>query len=68
MDVPTKSNKSGMGADEELLDRTKLDDGPTFFGDGSLAGTPKPTLTSKGIRRVIKVVDENFLLVNASEN
>ena len=43
---------------------TKIDDGPTFFGDGNLAGTPKPSLTNKGIRRVIKVVDDQFLYVN----
>lgn len=53
-----------MSTNRETPNRTKLDDGPTFFGDGSLAGTPKPTLTSKGIRRVIKVVDENFLSVD----
>ncbi|EGX48516.1 hypothetical protein AOL_s00080g145 [Orbilia oligospora ATCC 24927] len=51
----------------EAAQITKIDDGPTFFGDGNLAGTPKPSLTNKGIRRVIKVVDDQFLIFDPPE-
>ncbi|EWC43581.1 hypothetical protein DRE_01468 [Drechslerella stenobrocha 248] len=51
----------------EAAQITKIDDGPTFFGDGSLAATPKPSLTNKGIRRVIKVVDDQFLIFDPPE-
>ena len=36
-------------------------DGPLFLGDGSLAGVPTPKLSQKGIRSVIKVVDDKCL-------
>ncbi|KAF3925300.1 Kinesin-4 [Dactylellina cionopaga] len=52
----------------EAAQITKIDDGPTFFGDGNLAGTPKPSLTNKGIRRVIKVVDDQFLVFDPPES
>jgi kinesin family protein 18/19 len=45
----------------EDLYRTKCDDGPLFLGDGSLAGIPTPKLHQKGIRPVIKVVDDKCL-------
>ncbi|RVD87033.1 uncharacterized protein DFL_005282 [Arthrobotrys flagrans] len=51
----------------EAAQITKIDDGPTFFGDGNLAGTPKPSLTNRGIRRVIKVVDDQFLIFDPPE-
>ncbi|KAK6338746.1 kinesin-like protein Klp5 [Orbilia brochopaga] len=51
----------------EAAQITKIDDGPTFFGDGNLAGTPKPSLVNKGIRRVIKVVDDQFLIFDPPE-
>jgi len=45
------------------IDRTKCEDGVTFLGDGSLAGVPTPKLGGKGIRPVIKVVDDKCLYV-----
>ena len=45
----------------EAAQLTKTDDGPLFLGDGSLAGLPTPKLSTKGIRPVIKVVDEKCL-------
>ena len=41
--------------------RTKCEDGVTFLGDGSLAGVPTPKLGGRGIRPVIKVVDDKCL-------
>jgi kinesin family member 18/19 len=34
-----------------------------FLGDGSLAGAPTPKLSQKGLRSVIKVVDDKCLYV-----
>jgi len=45
----------------EAAQLTRTDDGPLFLGDGSLAGVPTPALKAKGIRPVIKVVDEKCL-------
>lgn len=47
----------------EAAQLTKCDDGPLFLGDGSLAGVPTPKLMQKGIRPVIKVVDDKCLYV-----
>jgi hypothetical protein len=47
----------------EAAQLTKSDDSPLFLGDGSLAGVPTPKLSVKGIRPVIKVVDEKCLSV-----
>lgn len=47
----------------EAAQLTKCDDGPLFLGDGSLAAAPTPKLANKGIRPVIKVVDERCLYV-----
>lgn len=47
----------------EAAQLTKTDDTPLFLGDGSLAGVPTPKLGSKGIRSVIKVVDDKCLCV-----
>ncbi|EPS41826.1 hypothetical protein H072_4202 [Dactylellina haptotyla CBS 200.50] len=52
----------------EAAQITKLDDGPTFFGEGNLAGTPRPSLVNKGIRSVIKVVDDQFLVFDPPEH
>jgi hypothetical protein len=41
--------------------RHKNDDGTVFLGDGSLAGAPAPKLHQRGIRNVIKVVDDRCL-------
>jgi len=48
----------------EAAQLTKCDDGPLFLGDGSLAGVPTPKLSQKGIRPVIKVVDDKALWVD----
>lgn len=45
----------------EAAQLTKSDDSPLFLGDGSLAGVPAPRLAGKGIRSVIKVVDDRCL-------
>jgi kinesin family member 18/19 len=39
----------------------KCDDSTVFLGDGSLAAAPTPKLSQKGIRSIIKVVDEKCL-------
>ncbi|WPH01696.1 kinesin-like protein 6 [Acrodontium crateriforme] len=46
----------------------KTDDSPLFLGDGSLAGVPTPKLGQKGIRSVIKVVDEKCLIFDPPED
>jgi hypothetical protein len=46
--------------------RTKCDDGTLFLGDGSLAGVPTPKLGQKGIRQVIKVMDDKTLYVTGA--
>jgi len=45
----------------EAAQLTKYDDGPLFLGDGSLAAAPTPKLGGKGIRSVIKVIDDRCL-------
>jgi len=40
---------------------THIPDGPLFLGDGSLAGVPTPKLAQKGIRPVLKVIDDKCL-------
>lgn len=45
----------------EAAQLTKTDDAPLFLGDGSLAGAPTPKLGQKGIRSIIKVVDDRCL-------
>lgn len=46
---------------QEAAQLSRNDDGPLFLGDGSLAAVPKPKLGQKGIRSVIKVMDEKTL-------
>lgn len=48
---------------QEAAQLTRSDDGPLFLGDGSLAAVPKPKLGQKGLRSVIKVLDERCLYV-----
>ena len=45
----------------EAAQLAKTDDGPLFFGDGSLATAPPPKLSQKGLRSIIKVVDDKCL-------
>lgn len=40
---------------------SRTDDSTVFLGDGSLAGAPAPKLNQRGIRSVIKVVDDKCL-------
>ncbi|KAI9873299.1 MAG: kinesin-like protein Klp5, partial [Watsoniomyces obsoletus] len=42
----------------EAAQLTKCEDTTLFLGDGSLAAAPTPKLCQKGIRSVIKVVDD----------
>ena len=49
---------------QEAAQITKSEDGPLFLGDGSLAAVPSaPKAGKKGLRSVIKVVDEKCLCV-----
>ncbi|KAI9836309.1 MAG: kinesin-like protein Klp5 [Sclerophora amabilis] len=52
----------------EAAQLTKCDDGPFFLGDGSLAGVPTPKLMQKGIRPVVKVVDDKCLVFDPPED
>ncbi|KAI9828524.1 MAG: hypothetical protein M1819_006580 [Sarea resinae] len=52
----------------EAAQLTKCDDGPFFLGDGSLAAVPTPKLMQKGIRPVVKVVDEKCLVFDPPED
>jgi len=45
----------------EAAQLTRVDDGPLFLGDGSLAAAPVQRHAGKGIRSVIKVMDEKCL-------
>ncbi|KAF2773353.1 kinesin-domain-containing protein [Teratosphaeria nubilosa] len=44
------------------------DEGTLFLGDGSLAAAPTPRLGQKGLRSVIKVVDEKCLIFDPPED
>ncbi|KAF1981944.1 kinesin-domain-containing protein [Aulographum hederae CBS 113979] len=52
----------------EAAQLTKTDDGTLFLGDGSLAGAPTPKLTTKGLRPVIKVIDDKCLVFDPPED
>ncbi|KAL1962066.1 hypothetical protein VTN77DRAFT_652 [Rasamsonia byssochlamydoides] len=53
----------------EAAQLAKCDDTPLFLGDGSLAGVPStPKLTQKGIRSVIKVIDDKCLVFDPPED
>ncbi|KAF8865238.1 kinesin-domain-containing protein [Acephala macrosclerotiorum] len=52
----------------EAAQITKCDDGTLFLGDGSLAGAPTPKLGNKGIRSVVKVIDDKCLVFDPPED
>jgi len=52
----------------EAAQLTKTDDGTLFLGDGSLAAVPTPRFAQKGLRSVIKVVDDKCLYVLVAHN
>ncbi|KAF9732419.1 hypothetical protein PMIN02_005754 [Paraphaeosphaeria minitans] len=52
----------------EAAQLTRSDDTTLFLGDGSLAALPTPKLHSKGIRPVIKVIDEKCLVFDPPED
>lgn len=51
-----------------MTSRTKCEDGTLFLGEGSLAGAPTPKLGSKGIRSIVRVVDEKCLVFDPPED
>ncbi|CAL3972357.1 hypothetical protein PZA11_004503 [Diplocarpon coronariae] len=53
---------------QEAAQVTKCDDGNLFLGEGSLAGAPAARLGGKGIRPVIKVVDDKCLIFDPPED
>ncbi|RDL42450.1 Kinesin-like protein [Venustampulla echinocandica] len=52
----------------EAAQITKCDEGTLFLGEGSLAGLPTPKLGQKGIRPVIKVLDDKCLIFDPPED
>ncbi|KUJ24560.1 kinesin-domain-containing protein [Mollisia scopiformis] len=52
----------------EAAQITKCEDGTLFLGDGSLAGAPTPKLGQKGIRPVVKVIDDKCLVFDPPED
>ncbi|KAH7377294.1 P-loop containing nucleoside triphosphate hydrolase protein [Pyrenochaeta sp. MPI-SDFR-AT-0127] len=52
----------------EAAQLTRSDEQTLFLGDGSLAALPTPKLQSKGIRPVIKVLDEKCLIFDPPED
>jgi kinesin family protein 18/19 len=47
---------------------TSNTDHPSFLGDGSLAGTPTSKLNTKGIRRIVKPLDDKVLVFDPPED
>ncbi|KAL4875929.1 P-loop containing nucleoside triphosphate hydrolase protein [Aspergillus karnatakaensis] len=52
----------------EAAQLSKCEDGPLFLGDGSLAGAPAPKLNQKGLRSIIKVIDDRCLVFDPPED
>ncbi|KAL4962303.1 kinesin family protein [Aspergillus stella-maris] len=52
----------------EAAQLAKCDDGPLFLGDGSLAGAPAPKLNQKGLRSIVKVIDDRCLVFDPPED
>ncbi|KAF7190527.1 Kinesin-like protein [Pseudocercospora fuligena] len=53
---------------QEAAQLSRSDDGPVYLGEGSLASAPKPRVGQKGIRNVIKVLDEKTLIFDPQED
>ncbi|KAG9235933.1 P-loop containing nucleoside triphosphate hydrolase protein [Amylocarpus encephaloides] len=53
---------------KEAAQITKCDPNTLFLGDGSMAGAPTPKLGQKGIRPVIKVLDDKCLIFDPPED
>jgi len=45
----------------EAAQLARCDDQPLFLGDGSMAAAPTPKLHNKGLRSVIKIIDDKCL-------
>ncbi|KAJ5888201.1 hypothetical protein N7495_008242 [Penicillium taxi] len=52
----------------EAAQFSKSDDNTLFLGDGSLAGVPTPKLNQKGIRSIVKVIDDRCLVFDPPED
>ncbi|KAF9885721.1 kinesin-like protein Klp5 [Aspergillus nanangensis] len=52
----------------EAAQLARCEDGPLFLGDGSLAGVPTPKLNQKGIRPIVKVIDNRCLVFDPPED
>ncbi|KAJ6442521.1 kinesin family protein [Purpureocillium lavendulum] len=52
----------------EAAQLQRTDDSTVFLGDGSLAGVPTPKLHQRGLRSVIKVVDDRCLVFDPPED
>ncbi|PVH93477.1 kinesin [Periconia macrospinosa] len=52
----------------EAAQLARCDDHTLFLGDGSLAAAPTPKLHQKGLRSVIKIMDEKCLIFDPPEN
>ncbi|PFH62172.1 hypothetical protein XA68_14841 [Ophiocordyceps unilateralis] len=52
----------------EAAQLQRSDDSTVFLGDGSLAGAPTPKLHQRGLRSVIKVVDDRCLVFDPPED
>ncbi|KAK3385431.1 P-loop containing nucleoside triphosphate hydrolase protein [Podospora didyma] len=52
----------------EAAQLTKHDESTLFLGDGSMAGAPTPKLHQRGLRSVIKVVDDRCLVFDPPED
>ncbi|KAF6843711.1 kinesin family protein [Colletotrichum musicola] len=52
----------------EAAQLVRNDEGTMFLGDGSLAAVPTPKLQTRGVRQVIKVMDEHCLVFDPPED
>ncbi|KAF2196251.1 kinesin family protein-like protein [Delitschia confertaspora ATCC 74209] len=52
----------------EAAQLAKCDDQTLFLGDGSMAAAPTPKLHQKGLRSVIKIIDEKCLIFDPPED